>query len=162
MKLNYGKTFLLGFGFFGVSVIWGVYNAFVPLFLANKFGLSPVWIGFFMTLDNIAALLIQPPVGAWSDRLRTPIGQAHAVHPDRRTAGCPGFWPDPAGQRAAAICRLHQHFAAQHGALAHTGDRPDARYHPLAVPLAGQWHDQFHGRELGRSSPFWSAPALTK
>ncbi len=75
MKLNYGKTFLLGFGFFGVSVIWGVYNAFVPLFLANKFGLTPAWIGFFMTLDNIAALLIQPPVGAWSDKLRTPLGR---------------------------------------------------------------------------------------
>jgi MFS family permease len=75
MRLNYGKTFLLGFGFFGVSVIWSVYNAFVPLFLANKFGLAPAWIGFFMTLDNIAALLIQPPVGAWSDRLRTPIGR---------------------------------------------------------------------------------------
>jgi maltose/moltooligosaccharide transporter len=75
MKLNYGKTFLLGFGFFGVSVIWGVYNAFVPLFLANKFGLPPALIGFFMTLDNIAALLIQPPVGAWSDRLRTSIGR---------------------------------------------------------------------------------------
>jgi Na+/melibiose symporter-like transporter len=75
MKFNYGKIFLLGFGFFGVSVIWGVYNAFVPIFLANKFNLSPVLIGFFMTLDNIAALFIQPPVGAWSDRLRTPIGR---------------------------------------------------------------------------------------
>lgn len=75
MKLNYGKTFLLGLGFFGVSVIWGVYNAFVPLFLANKFNLAPAWIGFFMTLDNIAALLIQPPVGAWSDKLRTPFGR---------------------------------------------------------------------------------------
>ncbi len=75
MKLNYGKTFLLGFGFFGVSVIWATYNAFVPLFLANKFSLSPALIGFFMTLDNIAAILIQPPVGAWSDRLRTPIGR---------------------------------------------------------------------------------------
>ncbi|MBI1855127.1 MAG: MFS transporter, partial [Chloroflexi bacterium] len=75
MKFNYGKIFLLGFGFFGVSVIWTVYNAFVPLFLANKFGLSPIFIGFFMTLDNIAALFIQPPVGAWSDRLRTPIGR---------------------------------------------------------------------------------------
>jgi len=32
-------------------------------------------IGFFMTLDNIAALFIQPPVGAWSDKLRTPIGR---------------------------------------------------------------------------------------
>jgi maltose/moltooligosaccharide transporter len=74
-KFNYGKIFLVGFGFFGVSVIWGIYNAFVPLFLANKFNLSPVWIGFFMTLDNIAALFIQPPVGAWSDRLKTPIGR---------------------------------------------------------------------------------------
>jgi maltose/moltooligosaccharide transporter len=40
MKFNYGKIFLLGFGFFGVSVIWSVYNAFVPLFLANKFHLA--------------------------------------------------------------------------------------------------------------------------
>jgi maltose/moltooligosaccharide transporter len=75
MKFSYGKIFLLGFGFFGVSVIWGVYNAFVPIFLANKFGLEPALIGFFMTLDNVAALFIQPPVGAWSDRLRTPIGR---------------------------------------------------------------------------------------
>jgi maltose/moltooligosaccharide transporter len=75
MKFNYGKIFLLGFGFFGVSVIWGVYNAFVPVFLAQKFNLEPAFIGFFMTLDNIAALFIQPPVGAWSDRLRTKIGR---------------------------------------------------------------------------------------
>ena len=75
MKFNYGKIFLLGFGYFGVSIIWGVYNAFVPIFLANKFNLGPAFIGFFMTLDNIAALFIQPPVGAWSDRLRTPIGR---------------------------------------------------------------------------------------
>ena len=74
-RLNYGKTFLLGFGFFGVSIVWGMYNAFVPIFLAERFDLSPALIGFFMTLDNIAALFIQPPVGAWSDRLRTPIGR---------------------------------------------------------------------------------------
>ncbi len=75
MRFNYGKIFLLGFGFFGVSVIWATYNAFVPIFLQDKFGLQPALIGFFMTLDNIAALFIQPPVGAWSDRLRTPIGR---------------------------------------------------------------------------------------
>lgn len=75
MRFNYGKIFLLGFGFFGISIIWGIYNAFVPVFLAEKFQLDVRWIGFFMTLDNIAALLIQPPVGAWSDRLRTPIGR---------------------------------------------------------------------------------------
>ena len=75
MRFNYGKIFLLGFGFFGVSVIWGMYNAFVPIFLADRFNLSPALIGFFMTLDNIAALFIQPPVGAWSDRVRTKLGR---------------------------------------------------------------------------------------
>jgi maltose/moltooligosaccharide transporter len=75
MKLNYGKTFLLGFGFFAVSLIWGTYNLFVPVFLSEKFGLNAAMIGFFMTLDNIAALLIQPPVGAWSDKLHTKIGR---------------------------------------------------------------------------------------
>jgi maltose/moltooligosaccharide transporter len=75
MRFNYGRIFLLGFGFFGVSIIWATYNAFVPIFLQDKFGLQPAMIGFFMTLDNIAALFIQPPVGAWSDRLRTPIGR---------------------------------------------------------------------------------------
>src|SRR5512146_2024382 len=74
-RFPWGKTFLLGFGFFGVSVIWGVYNAFVHVFLDKRFGLEPRWIGFFMSLDNIAAFFIQPPVGAWSDRLRTPIGR---------------------------------------------------------------------------------------
>lgn len=74
-RLNYGKTFLLGFGFFGLSVVWGVYNAFVPIFLSEKFHLDIRLIAFFMTLDNIAALFIQPPVGAWSDRLRSPMGR---------------------------------------------------------------------------------------
>ena len=75
MKFNIGKTFLLGLGFFGVSVIWSVYNAYVPVFLEKRFLLAAGWIGFFMTLDNIAGLFIQPAVGAWSDRLRTRIGR---------------------------------------------------------------------------------------
>jgi maltose/moltooligosaccharide transporter len=75
MKLNYPRTFLLGFGFFGVSVLWAVYNAFVPIFLSERFHLEPGIIGVIMTLDNIAALFIQPPIGAFSDQLRTPIGR---------------------------------------------------------------------------------------
>jgi maltose/moltooligosaccharide transporter len=74
-KLNYGRTFLLGFGFFGVMVVWAVYNSFVPLFLANKFNVQPAMIGFFMTIDNIAALFIQPAIGSISDRLRSRIGR---------------------------------------------------------------------------------------
>lgn len=75
MKKLYARLFLLGFGFFGVSVIWTLFNVFVPLFLANRFDLPSSLIGMFMTLDNVAAFLIQAPVGAWSDRLRTPIGR---------------------------------------------------------------------------------------
>lgn len=74
-RMNYLKTFLLGFGFFGVSVIWSVYNAFVPLILDQRFGLEAGFISFIMVLDNIAALLIQPPLGVFSDRLRSPIGR---------------------------------------------------------------------------------------
>lgn len=74
-RFSFFKIFLLGLGFFGVSVVWGIYNAFVPIFLAERFHLAPAVIGFFMTLDNIAALSIQPPVGVWSDRLRTPLGR---------------------------------------------------------------------------------------
>jgi maltose/moltooligosaccharide transporter len=75
MKFSIGKTFLLGLGFFGVSVIWSVYNAFVPVFLEEKFLMAAGFIGFFMTLDNIASLFIQPAIGNWSDRLRTSIGR---------------------------------------------------------------------------------------
>lgn len=74
-KFKYGKLFLIGFGFFGVSVLWSLYNTYVPILLSQKFSLDAAGIGFFMSLDNIAALFIQPPVGAWSDRVRTKMGR---------------------------------------------------------------------------------------
>lgn len=74
-KFNFGKLFLIGFGFFGVSVLWSLYNTYVPILLEQKFALDAAAIGFFMSLDNIAALFIQPPGGAWSDRLRTRLGR---------------------------------------------------------------------------------------
>ncbi len=74
-KFNFAKLFVIGLGFFGVSVLWSAYNTYVPLLLANKFALDAAVIGFFMTLDNIAALFIQPLVGSWSDRMRSPLGR---------------------------------------------------------------------------------------
>ena len=75
MRHSYWKTLVLGLGYFGVSAAWATYNAFVPIFLAGRFQLGPAQIGLIMALDNVAALLIQPPVGAWSDRVRTPFGR---------------------------------------------------------------------------------------
>jgi hypothetical protein len=36
-KFNFGKTFVLGFGFFGVSVIWSVYKRVRTRFPAGPF-----------------------------------------------------------------------------------------------------------------------------
>jgi maltose/moltooligosaccharide transporter len=88
-RLDYKKTFLLGFGFLGVSLVWLLYNSYVPIFLQagnpafdqNQgattvgFGLSAALAGLIMTLDNIAAFFIQPVVGLLSDRTHTRIGR---------------------------------------------------------------------------------------
>lgn len=73
-KLNYGKTFLLGFGFFAISVTWSVYNAFMPKILSN-FISSATIIGIIMTLDNYIAIIVQPTVGALSDNINTRVGK---------------------------------------------------------------------------------------
>lgn len=73
-KLNYKKTFLLGFGFFAVSITWSVYNSFMPKLLSN-FIASSALIGFIMTIDNYLAFFIQPAVGMYSDRINTRFGK---------------------------------------------------------------------------------------
>jgi len=89
MKLNWKKTFPIGFGFLGIMVIWQLYNAFVPLYLqaghpgfatsrdVRGFGLSATSTGAIMGLDNLAAIFILPLIGFWSDRVRTRIGRRY-------------------------------------------------------------------------------------
>lgn len=73
-KLNYKKTFLLGFGFFAISIMWSVYNSFMPKILSN-FISSATIIGFIMTFDNYFAVFIQPMVGGISDGINTRFGK---------------------------------------------------------------------------------------
>jgi len=73
-KLNYKKVFLLGIGFFAISVTWSIYNAFVPKILSN-FISSTTIIGFIMTIDNYFALFLQPAVGILSDKIDTKHGK---------------------------------------------------------------------------------------
>ncbi len=89
LKLNWGFTFLIGLGFFGIEVLWRVYNNFVPLYLQSGsatfdatqrapimgFGLSTFVSGIIMGLDNLAALFLLPIIGALSDRTFTRIGR---------------------------------------------------------------------------------------
>lgn len=85
-KLDYRKTLLIGFGFFGISVLWTLYNAYVPIYLQAGnpkfdaggevgFGLEAGITGVIMTLDNIAAFFLIPLIGVWSDRVWTRFGR---------------------------------------------------------------------------------------
>ena len=56
MKLDYGKTFLLGFGFFGISMVWAIYNSYVPVFLARDFGLAAAAVGVVLALLCMAGV----------------------------------------------------------------------------------------------------------
>jgi MFS family permease len=73
-RFPYGKTFVLGFGFFGISLIWPLFNNFVPIFLA-ELGLSATLVGFVMTWDNYLNMFVQPVVGERSDHTWTRIGR---------------------------------------------------------------------------------------
>ena len=101
-RLDYKKTFLLGFGFLGVSLVWLLYNSYVPIFLQAGnpafdqnvgattvgFGLSAALAGLIMTLDNIAAFFIQPVVGVLSDRTHTRIGRRMPYILPAARSGC--------------------------------------------------------------------------
>lgn len=95
LKLNYKRTFLIGFAFFGILLLWQVYDSWCPTFLTDIFArrmyamssaelksadpdklLSVQWIvGVIMACDNLAALILLPLFGTLSDRTRTPIGK---------------------------------------------------------------------------------------
>jgi Na+/melibiose symporter-like transporter len=73
-RFPYGKTFLVGFGFFGISIIWSLFNSLIPPMLEDL-GLSAVFVGFIMTWDNIINMFLQPWVGSQSDRTRSRFGR---------------------------------------------------------------------------------------
>ena len=95
LKLNYRRTFLIGFAFFGILLLWQVYDSWCPTFLTDIFArqmynlssaelkiadadkiLNVQWIvGIVMACDNLAALILLPIFGNLSDRTRTPIGK---------------------------------------------------------------------------------------
>ncbi len=75
MEFRYSRIFILGFGFFGISIIWALYNAYIPIFLQDTFHMSKTVTGFIMTIDNLFAVLLLPFLGALSDMTRTRIGR---------------------------------------------------------------------------------------
>lgn len=95
LKLNYKRTFLIGFAFFGILLLWQVYDSWCPTFLTDIFAnrmygltsaelklsdpakiLNVQWlVGIIMACDNLAALILLPIFGRLSDKTKTPIGK---------------------------------------------------------------------------------------
>ena len=95
LKLNYKRTFLIGFAFFGILLLWQVYDSWCPTFLTDIFArrmygissaelkagdpakiLNVQWlVGIIMACDNLAALILLPIFGNLSDKTVTPIGK---------------------------------------------------------------------------------------
>ena len=73
-RFPWAKTFILGFGFFGISVIWPLFNSLIPPMLEDL-GLSAFITGFILTWDNIINMFVQPWVGSRSDRTRSRFGR---------------------------------------------------------------------------------------
>ena len=84
LKLNYKRTFIIGFAFFGILLLWQVYDSWCPTFLTELFrealGADSVeevqyLVGIMMALDNLAALILLPIFGSLSDKTHTRIGK---------------------------------------------------------------------------------------
>jgi maltose/moltooligosaccharide transporter len=94
-RFPWGRTFLLGFGFLGISIIWPIFNQYIPLFLQAGnpeferqllaegrelpkivgFGLAPSLAMFIMTWDNLLNMFIAPWAGSVSDRTWNKLGR---------------------------------------------------------------------------------------
>ncbi len=75
MKLNYKRTLLCGFAFFGICSFWQLYDNIITLILKFDFGISDSVSGLIMSLDNVFAIFMLPLFGALSDKTRTKFGK---------------------------------------------------------------------------------------
>lgn len=75
MKLNYKRTFFIGFAFLAISAFWQMYDNIIPLILQNTFHLSESVIGIIMAIDNVLAVFLLPIIGTFSDKVDTPLGK---------------------------------------------------------------------------------------
>ena len=75
MKLNYKRTFFVGFAFFLICTFWQAYDTIIPKILTDKFGLSQTVSGAIMAIDNILALFMLPLFGSISDKCKSKKGK---------------------------------------------------------------------------------------
>lgn len=80
LKLNLKLTFKIALAFFGILMLWQVYNTYCPIILEamlKELGLKETnyIVGIIMALDNVAAIFIMPIFGRLSDKTHTRFGK---------------------------------------------------------------------------------------
>ena len=80
LKLNYKNTLKIAFAFFGILMLWQVYNTYCPIILEKMLqeqGIETTnyLVGIIMALDNVAAIFIMPIFGMLSDKTNTKWGK---------------------------------------------------------------------------------------
>ena len=93
LKLNYKRTLIIGFAFFGILLLWQLYDSWcsrmlTELFAKMQYGLPmdgiptkeqqegvSYLVGVVMAVDNIAALIMLPIFGRLSDKTHTRLGK---------------------------------------------------------------------------------------
>jgi len=85
-KLNYKRTFIIGFAFFGILMLWQMYNYYCPTILTDLLTKKLGWdssrsnevqwiVGIIMALDNVFALFLMPIFGKLSDNTKSKYGK---------------------------------------------------------------------------------------
>src|SRR5574344_2004972 len=84
LKLNYKRTLIIGFAFFGILMLWQVYNYYCPQILSELLAQQlqsesesqvQLIVGIVMAMDNVVALFMLPLFGSLSDKTHTKLGK---------------------------------------------------------------------------------------
>ena len=91
LKLNTKRTMIIGFAFFGILLLWQLYDSWCSRMLTELFAKAfhpevdiptkemqsevSYLVGVVMALDNVAALIMLPIFGRLSDKTHTKLGK---------------------------------------------------------------------------------------
>lgn len=81
LKLNYKNTLIIGMAFFGILMLWQVYNTYCPIILEAMLREllhaenTNYIVGIIMALDNVVAIIIMPLFGKVSDKTNSRWGK---------------------------------------------------------------------------------------
>ena len=82
--LSFWKLWNISFGFFGVQIAYALQSANISR-IFSTLGADPHNLSYFWILPPLAGIIVQPIVGAASDKSK---GEGSRMHDDASESGC--------------------------------------------------------------------------